>query len=134
MSASYIPELEAYYYEQCEKEGKPGYFVRGEGKTEMLHVAEDPDKAWAELGQYFLHEATTYAQWQTPDVKSAVHSHAKTPDELRAEGIYEIITPEECATRGPDAQYTLHPLVGGMPLDEGWKSLTLFVEQVIPKL
>ena len=133
-TAAHLPELEAYYYEQCAAYGTQGFCAMPAAGLTLTFVHEDPDKAWAELGQYFLHEATTYAQWQTPDVKSAVHSHAKTPDELRAEGIYEIITPEECATRGPDAQYTLHPLVGGMPLDEGWKSLTLFVEQVIPKL
>ena len=46
------------------------------GKTEMLHVAEDPDKAWAELGQYFFHEASTYSGWQPPGHTSSVHSHA----------------------------------------------------------
>ena len=64
-------------------------------ETFHIHVAEDPDQAWAELGEYFLHEATTYASWQTPDIHSAVHSHAKTVDELRAEGIYRVLTPEE---------------------------------------
>jgi len=97
MSASYIPELEAYYYEQCEKVGKPGYFVQsGERKTEMLYVSEDPDKAWAELGQYFFNEAALYASWQTPDIKSCVHSHATTIQELRDEGIYRVMTPDEC--------------------------------------
>jgi hypothetical protein len=51
----------------------------------MLHVSEDPDKAWAELGQYFMYEAATYRSWQTDDISSAVHSHASTPEELRAE-------------------------------------------------
>jgi hypothetical protein len=28
----------------------------------------------------------------------------------------------------------LHPLVGGMPLEEGWRSLRLFAERVLPEL
>ena len=138
MSASYIPELEAYYYEQCEKAGVQGYFVRGEGKTEMLHVAEDPDKAWAELGQYFFHEASTYAGWQPPGQTSSVHSHATNVQELREEGIYAVRTPEDVIAQaqamGENAVFFLHPLVGGMPIDKGWESLTLFAEQVMPKI
>ena len=26
-------------------------------ETVMMHVSEDPDRAWAELGKYFWHEA-----------------------------------------------------------------------------
>lgn len=104
----------------------------------MLHVAEDPDRAWAEFGRHFFHEASTYASWQTPDIKSAVHSHATTPEELRAEGIYQVLTPDECVARaqaqGELAAFNLHPLVGGMPVDEGWKSLQLFVDEVLPRV
>ena len=60
-----------------------------------MFLHEDPDGAWAPLGQHFLHEATTYASWQTPDIKSAVHSHATNVEELRKEGIYEVLTPEQ---------------------------------------
>ena len=139
MSASYIPELEAYYYEQCEKEGKPGYFVQSGGrKTEMLYVSEDPDKAWAELGQYFFHEASTYSGWQPPGQTSSVHSHATNVKELREEGIYVVKTPEECIAQGKEmgdsGVFFLHPLVGGMPIDKGWESLHLFAEQVLPKI
>jgi hypothetical protein len=28
----------------------------------------------------------------------------------------------------------LHPLVGGLPVDEAWKSVELFVDRVIPAL
>ena len=27
-----------------------------------------------------------------------------------------------------------HPLVGGMPIDEAWKSVQLFTDEVIPRL
>jgi hypothetical protein len=104
----------------------------------MLHVAEDPDQAWAELGDYFFHEAATYASWQTEDISSAVHSYATTPDELRAEGIYQVLSPDQVVERvkaaGDEAFVNLHPLVGGMPIDEGWKCLQLYVDEVLPRV
>ncbi|MFI5042606.1 MAG: LLM class flavin-dependent oxidoreductase, partial [Acidimicrobiales bacterium] len=106
--------------------------------TSMIFVAEDPDRTWAESGRHFLHEALTYAGWQTPDIKSAVSSHATTVEELRVEGIYQVLTPDECVERirrqGSRASVVLHPLVGGMPIEDGWRSLALFGEQVMPRL
>jgi alkanesulfonate monooxygenase SsuD/methylene tetrahydromethanopterin reductase-like flavin-dependent oxidoreductase (luciferase family) len=132
--AAHLPLLEAYYYEQCEALGVQGMCFMPAPETRMLFVHEDPDEAWATLGHHFLHEATTYSAWQTPDVRSALRSSATTVDELRAEGVYRIINPEDAATTGPNAAYALHPLCGGMPIDEGWRCLTLFAEQVIPRL
>ena len=96
--AAHMPELEAYYYEQCELNGTQGFCAMPGEETHMTFVAEDPDKAWAELGQYFLNEASVYSKWQTSDISSAVHSHATTPEELREEGIYQILTPQEAST------------------------------------
>ncbi|MEE3015421.1 MAG: LLM class flavin-dependent oxidoreductase, partial [Actinomycetota bacterium] len=95
--AAHMPELEAYYYEQCELNGTQGFCAMPGEETHMTFVAEDPDKAWAELGQYFLNEASVYSKWQTSDISSAVHSHATTPEELREEGIYQIVTPQEAS-------------------------------------
>ncbi|HUS62876.1 MAG TPA: hypothetical protein VMY34_11805 [Acidimicrobiales bacterium] len=63
-----------------------------------------------------------------------MHSHATTPAELRAEGIYQVLTPEECVAKGTGGVFTLHPLVGGMPVEEGWRCLRLFGEEVVPHL
>ena len=81
-------------------------FVVHHRPTSRWCSSRDPDQAWAEIGPYFLHEATTYAGWQTPDIKSSVHSHATTVDELRAEGIYAILTPEQCLERAARAATT----------------------------
>lgn len=133
-----LPELEAYYYEQCKEHGTQGFAMMPPSDTAMIHVAEDPDRTWAELGQHFLHEASTYQSWQTPDVTSAMHSKARTADELRAEGIYQVLTPDECVARakagGDGYVINIHPLVGGMPIDEGWKSVSLLAEKVLPQL
>jgi alkanesulfonate monooxygenase SsuD/methylene tetrahydromethanopterin reductase-like flavin-dependent oxidoreductase (luciferase family) len=133
--AAHMPELEAYYYEQCALHGTQGFCMMPGAHTAMTHVADDPDKVWAELGDHFLHEATTYASWQTPDIRSAVHSHAATVDSLRAEGIYQVVTPDECAAQAAESgAVNLHPLVGGMPIDAGWESLRLYCEQVLPRV
>lgn len=56
-----------------------------------------------------------------------------TVEELREEGVYRIVTPDECVAQGLD-NLVLHPLSGGMPVDEGWRSLQLFAERVLPRL
>jgi alkanesulfonate monooxygenase SsuD/methylene tetrahydromethanopterin reductase-like flavin-dependent oxidoreductase (luciferase family) len=133
--AAHMPELEAYYYEQCKEHGTQGFCMMPGADTVMTHIAEDPDKCWAELGDHFFHEASTYHSWQTPDIKSAVHSYATNVDELRAEGIYQVLTPDECVERAKETgSVGLHPLVGGMPIDAGWDSIRLYCEQVLPKV
>ena len=134
-AAAHVPGLAEYYDEQCAANGTGGFFMAASQQTAMIHVAEDPDRAWAELGHHFLHEAQVYAGWQTPDIHSAVHSDATTVDELRAEGTYQILTPDQCVERcrgmSPFDALTLHPLCGGMPLDAAWSSIHLVAEHVI---
>ena len=107
--------------------------------TAMTHVAEDPERVWRDLGHHFFEEAVDLLRRGSPQGQtSSVHSHATTVDELRAEGIYEVVTPAELVDRlagdGPRGHVRLHPLVGGMPIDEGWSSLRLYVEEVLPAL
>ena len=132
---AYLPELEAYYYEQCARHGTTGFVVSPPPDLSLVFVSDDPDQAWAEIGPYFLHEATTYAGWQTPDIKSSVHSHATTVDELRDEGIYAILTPEQCLERaaqsGDDGVMVLHPLCAGIPVDRAWECLQLYADKVL---
>jgi alkanesulfonate monooxygenase SsuD/methylene tetrahydromethanopterin reductase-like flavin-dependent oxidoreductase (luciferase family) len=131
--SAYLPELEAYYKERLVEYGTEGWTMMPAAETPLLHIAEDPDRAWAHYGEHFLHEARTYASWQTGDITSAVRSAATTVDELRAEGVYRILTPEACLDLGLD-NLVLHPLAGGMPVEEGWRSLRLFAERVVPAL
>jgi alkanesulfonate monooxygenase SsuD/methylene tetrahydromethanopterin reductase-like flavin-dependent oxidoreductase (luciferase family) len=131
--SAHLPELETYYKERLAEYGTEGWTMMPAAETPLLHLAEDPDRAWAEHGEHFLHEARTYASWQSDGLRSAVKSAATTVDELRAEGVYRILTPDECVALGHDS-YVLHPLSGGMPVEEGWHSLRLFCERVLPRL
>ncbi|GAA1434167.1 hypothetical protein GCM10009601_58090 [Streptomyces thermospinosisporus] len=131
--SAHLPELEAYYKARLAEYGTSGWMMMPSAATSLLHLAEDPEQAWARHGRHFLHEARTYASWQPAGARSAVRSAAATVEELRAEGVYRIVTPEECLAleRGT---CVLHPLAGGMPVDEGWRSLQLFAERVLPRL
>ncbi|MEU7426874.1 LLM class flavin-dependent oxidoreductase [Streptomyces sp. NPDC040750] len=131
--SAHLPELEAYYKERLTEFGTEGWVMMPAAETPLLHIAEDPDRAWALYGEHFLHEARTYASWQSEQIRSAVRSAAGTVAELRAEGVYRILTPEQCVAQGLDS-LVLHPLAGGMPVEEGWRSLALFTERVVPAL
>ncbi|WP_424862086.1 LLM class flavin-dependent oxidoreductase [Streptomyces sp. MMS24-I29] len=129
--SAHLPELEAYYHERRAELGTDGFCMMPSAETPLLHVSEDPDRTWAEHGEHFLHEARTYASWQSAGIRSAVRSAAGTVGALRDEGVYRVVTPRECAAlAGKLDSLVLHPLCGGMPLDEGWRSLRLFCEAV----
>ncbi|MBT2364627.1 LLM class flavin-dependent oxidoreductase [Streptomyces sp. ISL-10] len=131
--SAHLPELEAYYHQRRVEHGTEGFCMMPARSTPLLHIAEDPDRAWALYGEHFLHEARTYASWQSKDIRSAVRSTADTVEGLRQEGVYRIVTPEQCVGLDADS-LVLHPLCGGLPVDEGWRSLQLMCEDVLPRL
>ncbi|MFF2306250.1 LLM class flavin-dependent oxidoreductase [Streptomyces sp. NPDC058128] len=131
--SAHLPEIEAYYQERCAEYGTEGWTMMPAEVTPLLHLSEDPDRTWAEYGEHFLHEARMYASWQSKDIRSAVRSAATTVAELRAEGVYRVVTPEECLALGLES-LVLHPLCGGMPVEEGWRSVRLFCDAVLPRL
>ncbi|MEU1666690.1 LLM class flavin-dependent oxidoreductase [Streptomyces sparsogenes] len=137
--SAHLPELEAYYHARRLQYGTDGWCVMPPARTSLLHVAEDPERAWAVVGPYLLHEARTYDSWQSGGgVRSAVRSRAEDVGALRREGVYRVVTPEECVALagegGGAGSLVLHPLCGGMPVEEGWRSLGLFAERVLPRL
>jgi alkanesulfonate monooxygenase SsuD/methylene tetrahydromethanopterin reductase-like flavin-dependent oxidoreductase (luciferase family) len=90
-----------------------------------VFVAEDPDRAWAEIGEYLLVDAAGYASWNTDRTTTASVSFAPSVEALAAEhGTYRIITPDAAADavrRG--IPLALQPLVGGIPPDLAWPYL-----------
>lgn len=132
--------LTEVYNAECERLGKrPGLVLApNEKQPGTLFVAEDPDRAWHEVGPHLLHDAMTYKSWQTPDIRSSVSSGASSVDELRAEGVYQIRTPDQCVALadelGSFGALTHHPLCGGTPPALGWASLELFADKVMPRL
>ena len=131
------PELEAYYYEQLAAYGNEGYVYAPPADFTLLFIHEQPDRAWSELGQYFLNEALEYSSWQAPGIERPLEFRDPTIESLRQDKRYEIITPAECLQRhraNPDLFAAIHPLVGGMPLAQAWQCLELYCEQVLGAL
>lgn len=127
--------LHALYRSECAKRGqKPQLYAPGSGA--MVWVAEDPDREWARIGSYLLYEARVYSSWQPPQqTRSAVHSRATTVEELRAEGLYKILTPEQCLQHAAQQRrLMLYPLCGGTPPEIAWQGLELFDAKVRPQL
>lgn len=133
------PEVHELYLSECERLGVERPVLAPPGSGESIWVSNDPDRTWEAIGPYLMHEAAMYAAWQPANQQaSAVHSHAKNADELRAEGLYRVLTPEQCVERassGPAGQsFMLYPLCGGTPPELGWESVRLYTEQVLPEL
>ena len=134
---SHLPEVADYYRELCRTAGsRPVVVMPAAASRGMVYLHEDPDKAWAELGGYILWEAQTYAKWSDGRTHSYMHlTDAGSVDDVRASGRYRFMTPDELIAdlrTNSDEPLVLHPFVGGMPLDEAWKSLHLLTERVLP--
>jgi hypothetical protein len=129
------PALGDLYREECERLGFTGGWVllpRGPG---FVHVTDDPEKAWAQIGPHALYDAQTYHSWQTPGQRSQVEVAGDTLDELKASGVYRVVTPDECVALAEETGSLLfHPLMGGIPAALGWESLELFASKVLPRL
>ena len=131
------PELSAIYAEECARLGRTPRpcFNPPAALVTSAFVAEDPDRAWAELGPHLLHDARMYASW-LGDAASVSKSTATSVASLRAQkGAYQIFTPDEAVAyvraHGP---LLLQPLCGGLPPALAWPSLELIASKVLPAL
>ena len=135
--ADHLPDIADHYRALCADAGiKPLIIMPGPVNHGMIYLHEDPDRAWAELGDHILWEAVTYGGWST-EQHSLMHlPGVKTLDEVKASGRYRFLTPEQLIAEIRDADdygpLVLHPLVGGMPVEEAWKSVQLLTDKVLP--
>ncbi|MCA1726833.1 MAG: hypothetical protein LC722_04005 [Actinobacteria bacterium] len=101
-------------------------------------MSEDPERDWARMEPYFWHEVETYRAMQSPDVRSQVASHARSPAEMRDETLFRVLTPDDAVefirSLGPMGNVVLNPLISGMPPEWGWEGLRLFRERVLPEV
>jgi alkanesulfonate monooxygenase SsuD/methylene tetrahydromethanopterin reductase-like flavin-dependent oxidoreductase (luciferase family) len=90
-----------------------------------VFVADDPEKAWSEIGDYLLRDALSYAEWNSHRTGTSSVSFASTVAELKEErGSYQIITPDEARVYvHAGTPLALQPLVGGLPPDLAWRYL-----------
>jgi alkanesulfonate monooxygenase SsuD/methylene tetrahydromethanopterin reductase-like flavin-dependent oxidoreductase (luciferase family) len=135
-----IPDEALYdlYLAERARLGKdPGELVRPSGPL-FVHVADDPDRAWARIAPHALHEMNSYAHWASFAPGANPYVPLEDADVLRAQGLYAVVTPDECVALAeatePGAKLILHPLMGGLPPDLAWESLELFGAKVLPRI
>jgi alkanesulfonate monooxygenase SsuD/methylene tetrahydromethanopterin reductase-like flavin-dependent oxidoreductase (luciferase family) len=99
-------------------------------------VADDADRAWEELGPHLLHDAISYAAINPGDATTASISHARTVDELRAEGrTHVVVSVEEAVEQIRSGQpLQLQPLVGGLAPGVAWRYLRNVTDEVMARL
>jgi alkanesulfonate monooxygenase SsuD/methylene tetrahydromethanopterin reductase-like flavin-dependent oxidoreductase (luciferase family) len=131
-------DLEPAYRDECARLGRaPGACTLADPTLPLTtFVAGDVDAAWAELGPYLLHDATTYAGWNEGDDRTASLSRGSTVAALRAEqGAHRIMSVDEAVAHlGTAGILTLHPLCGGIPPDLAWPYLRRVVDEVEPRV
>jgi len=126
LAQSNLPGMREAYEESCREHGyEPGMIQLPSHDTPTtMFVADDVDKAWAEIGEYILHDVKMYGEWN-PGVETASISHAQTVEELRATSPNHKIYSTEEATEivRSGMPLMLMPLCGGLPPEIAWRYL-----------
>ncbi len=140
-----MPSAMQAYRDEMRKLGKdPGPEVAplpadGRAPGLFLHCAKDPEKAWKQIAPYAVYESSMYGIW-AEGVRPTAYTARATPEQLRANNTYGVMTPEQIvalgkrmeAARPGGASLGFHPLMGGMPHELGQESLELVVKEVMP--
>jgi len=129
------PRLYEIYLEELRLLGRPApadHGFRGQ-LSKSVYIAEDPERAWAQLARHALHDANEYARWA--DGLRGLYRPASDADELRKTGQYPVLSPDEAVEqlRGV-GRVCVRPLLGGVTPDIGWECLELFADRVLPRL
>jgi alkanesulfonate monooxygenase SsuD/methylene tetrahydromethanopterin reductase-like flavin-dependent oxidoreductase (luciferase family) len=131
ISQTNSPELKDFYEAQCRAHGhQPGAVqFPVPGAPTAIFVADDVDRAWAELGPHLLHDAVMAASYRPGDDSVASITRADTVSALRESGgPYRILTVDEAADFVRSGRpLPLHPLCGGVPPNVAWRYLELAV-------
>jgi alkanesulfonate monooxygenase SsuD/methylene tetrahydromethanopterin reductase-like flavin-dependent oxidoreductase (luciferase family) len=133
-------DLFPLYDQECRKYGRQPGKKYGSGVPLSIHVAEDPEKAWALLQPHATHVAVAYAKWAAEEANSnspfkGLHDEAA----LRRSGIFAVWTPDEVIAKAPaiiaaNCDLRFMPLLGGLAPEAGWTSLELIKNKVLPRL
>ena len=131
-------EMVEIYERECRKIGTtPGACINPPDDTvTTAFVASDPDRAWAELGPYLLHDARSYAAWLGDHNRAVTRSTASSVDELREQqGPYRVFTPQQAVEHIKQTGFLItQPLCGGLPPELAWPSLKLIASEVLPQV
>ncbi|MBV9412841.1 MAG: LLM class flavin-dependent oxidoreductase [Acidimicrobiia bacterium] len=130
-----VPDVWEFYRDEVQVLGGPDPGPSPVGENRTVALAENVEKGWERMGPFFQHETNAYGTWQAQDGVATPYRTVASIDELRAEGQYAVLTPEELVAELKAAPFPfvmLHPLCGGIPPELAWSSLRLFENEVLP--
>jgi alkanesulfonate monooxygenase SsuD/methylene tetrahydromethanopterin reductase-like flavin-dependent oxidoreductase (luciferase family) len=131
-----MPEVEAVYQQELRERGKTGFVYHPENGSTVTLLHADPDEAWARYGDFIMNEAAEYSAWKRAGVPRPNEIAADSVEDLRRLNNVEILTPERLTDqiRCGRREVVMNPLIGGLPIDEGWASLQLLTDEVLPRV
>jgi alkanesulfonate monooxygenase SsuD/methylene tetrahydromethanopterin reductase-like flavin-dependent oxidoreductase (luciferase family) len=106
----------------------------------FVHVTRDPERTWAQVLPYLLHDMNMYGRWINEDpAMQGLNRYEVSEDPLVVKGspMYRVVTPDECIelvrqVEPRSTYFRIAPLCGGLPPDLAWESLELFASEVLP--
>lgn len=130
------PDLWEPYRAECVALGRPDPGEAPRSGPFVFHIAEDPERAKAEVGPAIVRGANQYLELAAV-ASGGPSMTVSSLDELELFGMVSIVDPagaiEVCASLG-DGTVVLQPRFGGIPVDAGWSSLELYATKVHPKV
>src|ERR671917_869189 len=126
------------YGSACEALGRPAGPVLLPPQPMAVHVAEDPEAAWAHIAPHALHELDRYSAWAA-GYEGHLYERVTDADQARKDGFFAVLTPDECIDvarrlEADNSTVLFKPLIGGLDPDVSWASFELFVDKVLPAL
>jgi alkanesulfonate monooxygenase SsuD/methylene tetrahydromethanopterin reductase-like flavin-dependent oxidoreductase (luciferase family) len=104
-------------------------------RSGFVFVSHDPERDWARIAPYALHESNTYAALLAAAGINGPFETAADAGALRASGRYAVVTPGQCVDLLAGVEsWMLHPLMGGLPPHLSWQSLEIIAAEVLPVL
>lgn len=104
----------------------------------FLHVCEDVEQGWEEVGPFVENDRESYGSWAQEADLDTGHRTVTEDNGLRDDPEYRVVTPDECVELlrelGPTATLPMNPMMGGIPPEVAWRSLRLLVDRVVPAL
>jgi alkanesulfonate monooxygenase SsuD/methylene tetrahydromethanopterin reductase-like flavin-dependent oxidoreductase (luciferase family) len=105
----------------------------------FVHVTDDPERAWNDVGAHLLYTANSYTEWaKERGVGATPYPAAASIEDLKASPRFAVVTPDQCvalaSSLGDDSELSLQPLMGGIDPVTAWESLELFESAVLPRL
>lgn len=121
------------YEAACREVGRDPGLPPPVGGPLFVHVADDPERAWAQIAPHALHEMSSYGAWEARAEGIARYTPVEDIEAVRASGKYVVVTPDECVDLArSEGTLRLHPLMGGLSPDLAWESLELVASKVLP--